>query len=278
MSREKTVFEQELDHLIQVGEFLELAILKECLGEEVNEELAALARERSGSAVQDVKAVLEELPDFKEDYQAWYSEALGLVKQVLPDRLEDFTSYYEFPRARKEVNFQNYMVRDYLQGLRISRGPDFDRKVVVDGSAAIPEFQQQLNIVRAVKATLGSALINLTLTLQADLFDSELESARALGKAGFLRAAGAICGVLIEKHLKQICKIHSIVIGKKHPTISDLSQTLRDKSTISVPQWRFVQHLADIRNICDHDRGREPTQDEIEDLVSGTAKILKTIS
>ena len=45
-----------------------------------------------------------------------------------------------------------------------------------------------------------------------------------------------------------------------------------------MPQWRFVQHLADIRNICDHDRGKEPQKDEIDDLLSGTSKVLKTIS
>ncbi len=278
MSEGRGDFGQELDRLIGFGELLKFAILRECHGEQFDEEMVALLREEDSQSAKDVKATLGELPNFKRDYQAWYSEALALVKQILPDRLQDFASYYESPRVRKEITFQNYMVRDYLQGLAISSGPDYDRKVLVDGKAAIPEFEQQLNIVRAARATLASSLLDLTLVLQADLFDSEVESARALGKAGFLRAAGAICGVVIEKHLRQVCKVHSIVIRKKYPTISDLNQTLRDKSTISVPQWRFVQHLADIRNICDHDRGREPTEDEIEDLVSGTAKILKTIS
>ena len=278
MSKGRSDFEQELDRLIRFGELLQLAILRECHGEEFDEEMAALLRKNDAQSAKGVEVTLGELPNFKRDYQAWYSEALALVKQILPDRLQDFASYYEFPRVRKDITFQNYMVRDYLQGLQISRGPDYDRKVLVDGRAAIPEFQQQLNIVRAARATLASALIDLTLVLQADLFDSEIESARALGKAGHLRAAGAICGVVIEKHLKQVCKNHGIVLRKKRPTVSDLSQRLRDENTISVPQWRFVQHLADIRNICDHDRGREPTKDEIEDLMSGTAKILKTIS
>ena len=131
--------------------------------------------------------------------------------------------------------------------------------------------------MKAAKTTLKSALIDLTSIIQADLFDLETESARSLEKAGYLRAAGAICGVVIEKHLKQVCLNHGIVIRKKNPTISNLIQALRDKDTISVPQWRFVQHLADIRNICDHDKGKEPTKEEIDDLISGTEKILKTI-
>ena len=113
--------------------------------------------------------------------------------------------------------------------------------------------------------------------MQADLFDSEFDTARALAKSGFLRAAGAICGVIIEKHLLHVCKIHGIAIRKKNPGISDLNQALKDNGLVTVPQWRFNQHLADIRNLCDHAKGKEPIKDEIEDLMSGTEKVLKTI-
>ena len=68
-----------------------------------------------------------------------------------------------------------------------------------------------------------------------------------------------------------------MIIRKKNPGISDLNQTLKDKDIISVPQWRYVQHLADIRNICDHAKRREPQKGEIEDLFDGTDKVLKTV-
>lgn len=213
------------------------------------------------------------LPDFKTDYQAWFSKAQAVVKQILPDRLNDFNSYYEYPKARKDITFQNYMIKDALQGLTIR----WAGEVKVGHSAAIPEFVQQLNIIKATKDALGSRLLELKSVLQADLFDSEIESARSLAKAGYLRAAGAICGVVIEKHLAQVCDTYSITIRKKNPGISDLNQALRDNDAITVPQWRFNQHLADIRNLCDHSKGREPTNEEIEDLLSGTEKTLKTV-
>lgn len=267
MSEKTKKFENDLDRLINKGDMLRMAIQYECYGEEFKQQVGEAFGEDK------VESYIKELPQFKLEYQAWYSEALSLIKQVLSDRLEDFTSYYEYPRVRKEISFQNYMIRDYLQGLQITK----HGVVAVDGEAAIPEFEQQLNIIKAAKATLESSLIDLTSILQADLFDSEIDSARALAKSGYLRAAGAICGVVIEKHLKQVCDTHGIVIRKKTPTISDLNQALKDKDSISVPQWRFVQHLADIRNLCDHARGREPEKNEIEDLLSGTDKILKTI-
>ncbi len=221
-----------------------------------------------------LKSYLKDLPSFKANYQTWYSRAQAVIKQVMPDRLADFVSYFDVPKGRKDITFQNYMIRDYLQGLMITR---WETEVVVDGSAAIPEFRQQLNMVKAATDALGSKLMDLKAVLQADLFDTEVDTARALAKAGYLRASGAICGVVLEKHLRHVCDVHGITIRKKNPGISDLSQMLKDANVTTVPQWRFTQHLADIRNICDHAKGREPKKEEIEDLVLGTEKVLKTI-
>lgn len=132
-------------------------------------------------------------------------------------------------------------------------------------------------MLKAAKGTLESTLLDLKAVLQADLFDSEIETAGALLKAGYLRASGAICGVVIEKHLLHVCSIHNVPVRKKNPGISDLSQLLKDADITTIPQWRFIQHLADIRNICDHAKGREPKNEEITDLVEGSNKILKTV-
>jgi hypothetical protein len=216
---------------------------------------------------------IKNLPRLKDEYQSWYSESQAVIKQVLPDRLADFILHYECKSPRKEITFQNYMIRDYLQGLQISRAG----KVIADGSAAIPEFDQQLNLVKAAKAILSSSLMDHKAVLQADLFDIEIESAQALSKAGYLRAVGAVCGVVIEQHLHYVCDVHGVKVSKKNPGISDLNQLLKDASVITVPQWRFIQHLADIRNICDHAKRREPTREEIDDLVASSSKSLKTV-
>ena len=135
------------------------------------------------------------------------------MKSILnANRASDFISHYEYPRVRKDINFQNYMIRDYLQGLRITRWGD---EVVVDGCAAIPEFVQQLNMVKAAKEPLDATLLDLKAVLQADLFDTEIETAASLAKAGYLRAAGVICGVVIEKHLLHTCNVHKVIVKKK---------------------------------------------------------------
>ena len=271
MEEKQNRFAKDLDRLIEKGSELLHAIQYE-----TNKDvfLEALAKELDE---EHIEQFVKLLPNFVGSYQVWYSEALSFVRQVLPDRVDDFKSYYEYPRVRKDITFQNYMIRDFLQGLVISQRRDFGRKIIANGSAAVPEFRQQLSIVEAARASLESSLLDLTSILQADLFDSEIESARALGKAGHLRASGAICGVVIEKHLKQVCSNHKIIVRKKNPSIADFNDVLKNEGTMTLPQWRFIQHLADIRNLCDHAKEREPTREEIDDLLSGTAKVLKTV-
>lgn len=267
MSEKSDKFAAELSELIFQGENLQNAIQYECLPKQFREAYGRVADKKT------LDEFIKKLPKFGDKYQPWFSKAQAVVKQVLPDRLQDFNSYYEYPKPRKEITFQNYMIKDALQGLTIRQYGE----VKTDASAAIPEFAQQLNILRAARDALGSRLMEIRSILQADLFDTEVESSKALAKAGYLRAAGAICGVVIEKHLTEVCATHGLSVKKKNPGISDLNQLLKDNDTITVPQWRFVQHLADIRNLCDHAKEREPTKEEIADLVAGTEKILKTI-
>ena len=256
-------FQDDLGHLIKSGHMLLDAMRYECHGETFKERLV------KPLGTDNASKYIDSLPNFKATYQAWYSESIALIKQVLPDRLGDFLSYYEYPRLRKIITIENYMIRDYLQGFVI--------KNRVERSSAIPAFTQQLRIVEAGRATLESSLMNLTSILQSDLFDSEIESARALAKGGFIRAAGAVCGVVIEKHLKHVCISHNVPIRKKRPTISDFNQALKNNQSVSTPQWRHIQHLADIRNLCDHDGESEPQMTDIDDLLSGTSKVLKTV-
>lgn len=49
------------------------------------------------------------------------------------------------------------------------------------------------------------------------MMDSEIDSAKLLLKNGFLRAAGAICGVVLEKHFSTICQARGLKQSKKNP-------------------------------------------------------------
>ena len=260
-------YTKDLDALLQEGNKLDNAIRHECSPREY----ARVAKEQLGDKSEKL---IEGLPSFKKDYQSWYSEAKALVRQLLPDRLSDFTRYYEKPKSRREITYANYVIEDYLEGLNVTG--QGDRKIV-GPDAAIPRFEQQLGIVKSIQERFRSSLFDIRQMAQADLFDSELDAAKELAKNRYTRAAGAVAGVVLEKHLKEVCGNHGITVRKTNPQISDLNDSLKSAAVIETPQWRFLQHLGDLRNLCAHDRESEPTTDQINDLLAGVMKVTKTI-
>lgn len=257
-------YKKDLEKLVAKGDLLHLAMQHECFPDKVEEALG-----------KDAQEVIKKLPKFKAEYQAWYSEAKVLIKQLLPDRLADFARHYEKPKPRKDISYENYRIEDFLQGLNVTRG--WDKEKVVGPDAAIAHFRQQHAILNAVSARFESSLFDIRQLVQADLFDSELAAAQELLKNGFLRASGAVAGVVLEKHLLQVVENHGIPIRKKHPTINDFNDLLKQADVLDTPSWRQIQRLGDIRNLCDHSKDHEPTKEELQELIAGVEKFTKTL-
>jgi len=103
-----------------------------------------------------------------------------------------------------------------------------------------------------------------------------LDKAGELLRNGYNRAAGILAGVVLESHLSALCDAHSIEIKGKR-TISNYNDSLKDK-VYNLPTFRNIQRLADIRNICGHEKKNEPTTEEVEELIVGVDKIVKTVN
>ena len=213
---------------------------------------------------------------FEQLYQTWFSEAAVVLRQLLSDRHTEFVDLYRSDPRRKGVTLTTYSIQDWLNGVRTTVN-EWGNKPFDDFAAVTMRFSTQLQILKAAAQRFESSLFDIRQLVQADLFDSELCAARSLAKHGFLRAAGAIAGVVLEKHLGQVASNHSVAVRKKHPGISDLNDDLKNAAVVDVPAWRQVQRLGDIRNLCDHDRKREPTPEEVEELISGVEKLTKTL-
>lgn len=262
-------YKTEFDRLCKKGVSMMLSLAYEFHGKEALEQLEVTV----GKSIEDRENFIADLPSFKMKYQEWYTEAKVLIRQMLPDRYEDFIKAYEVPKARGLIKYDNYVIEDYLRGITQKNGV----KLVVGLDAVIPVFQQQLNIFKSLERRFESSLFDIEQLVQADLFDSEVEAAKQLSKNKFYRAAGVICGVVIEKHLKQVCIDHSIKITKSKPVINDLNELLKKEGIVDTGTWRNIQRLGDLRNLCSHNGEREPTKEDLDDLINGVDKIIKTV-
>jgi hypothetical protein len=213
------------------------------------------------------------LPVFKSAYQPWYSEAVAIDKILLPLRHSDFVRLYEKPKVRKEITKDNYVIEDYLSDTVVTAG--FDKKIVAGPDAAIPAFEQQFHIVGATLNTIDSTLLDIRREIQAGLLDAELDKAALLAKNKLFRAAGAVTGVVLEKHLEQVCERRHFKIPRK--TIADLNELLKKNAVIDFPVYRHIGLLAELYQLCIQNKKREPEPAEVADLINGTDKVIKTI-
>jgi len=263
-SAKATEIRAALEGLVNLGDLMlaDLSTLDPGMKKEDRENLRKVLKEKGIS--------------FGTKYQGWYTEAFRTVKQLLPDRLAEFASYYQIDSKRKVVNVQTFTIQDWLMGIRAVEDV-FGKKAFDELGPVAMRFQSQLQILKSANARFDSLLFDIRQLVQADLFDSEVDVGRELLRSGFLRAAGVVAGVVLVKHLSEVCESHNIVIRKKNPTISDFNDALKASDAIDVPTWRFIQHLGDLRNLCGHNKDREPTPDETTEVLDGVAKIVKSL-
>jgi hypothetical protein len=262
--------------------------------EQVAKELAALVMEGEaihqlalikGLREQDPEAkqlkavpqeIMKKVPGFKfpEAYQGWYSTALRVVEQLLPDRYDEFRQLYRPDRPPKELDPISYTISHYLAGIVVR----YRGQVIVEPLSALDtKFSEQINILRSAEKRLESLLADIKGVLEADIFDDELAAADDLRKKKHVRAAGVVAGVVLERHLKRVAVNHRVVLRKKQPMIGDVNDALKQAAIYDTIQWRQIQRLADIRNYAGHDKERAPTDEEVRELITGTDKIVKTL-
>ena len=256
-------YKTDLKRLIEDGNNLTYGLYNE-LSEYLKKDLESLPKEKRDK----IKKC-----HFKSGYNAWYNESLALIRQLVPDRLEDFKQYYKYEK-RKVLSYETYSVSDYLIGV-VKR--DYMDNIVVGETDVIQKFKQQFAILKSLEKRFDSSLYEIRQLLQADLFDSEIDTAKELASKGFYRAAGAVCGVVLEKHLAEVCANHQVQVKKKAPHISDLNDALKSADVIDVPMWRQIQQLGDLRNLCDHKKEREPDADDLTALIRGTESVIKNL-
>ena len=192
---------------------------------------------------------------FKLDYQDWYSSCCALLERNYnKERTSEFKSEYE--STIKKIMSANYTTRDSEYEF-------------------IDSFKHQASILNALPQYLEHRLSDRELTVASILMDDELLEAEYLLKKGFIRAAGALAGVVLEKHLKMKCdKNEPKLKYPKNATISKLSDIMKDNNSLDIPEWRKIQYLGDIRNKCDHDKKVEPKKEEVTDLISKVKELI----
>ena len=241
--------------------------------EEIRKELKSLLD--SQEELLKLVANCKDTISFGTEYQRWYSRAYKLVHSLAPERLAEFVSYYLIDPKRKITDAGNYVIQDYVKGIG-ARTNHYDKPLWDVNNLTGIRILNQVQIISSLSGRIDTVLQDVTGHLFAELQDSELAAASQLKKIN-LRAAGSLAGVVLERHLQRVAANHNVNPGKKNPTIADLNDPLKQAGIYDVPTWRKIQLLADIRNICSHQKNTDPTLEQVDELIVGTNAIIKSV-
>lgn len=174
-------------------------------------------------------------------YQKWYSSSRAILSKNQPYRLDEFDEVYKSVRTIIDST--------YITGEQQSE--------------FVSLIERQFRILDAVSSHLKFSAYDIELTVYSVLMKDELEAARHLLSKGFLRAAGAVAGVVLERHLKLLLRKHiPPVKHSEKETLSNLNSLCKGNVYDNVT-WGKIDYLARLRNLCDHDKDREPTKKEV---------------
>jgi hypothetical protein len=116
----------------------------------------------------------------------------------------------------------------------------------------------------AAKEDFEGGYLRSTKTLvQAEVFDSELEQARALFDGGYTTAAAVIAGVVLETTLRELCDRNGISHGKMDKMNADLAKAGVYNSLV---QKRNTA-LAGLRNSAAHGKPEEFTTADVDSMI-----------
>ena len=222
----------------------------------------------SGKFSKDEQVKLKQI-NVSKYYHKCYVKALRLIHVIIPEREADFVNLNVNTKRVKSKDFdiENYDLTLGIQGIYKSGCRE------VYQQQTITLLQQQQDILESAFDIMDSKIYDLKNELQYDMFMNELDAAEHLLKNKFVRAAGAMCGVVLEGHLKSVCLQHEINVTKKDD-LSKYNDYLKNNGIIKQPSWRKIQYLTDIRNSCDHKRDIEPDANQVSDLLNGTKQVM----
>jgi len=221
---------------------------------------AASSREDDQLTAEETKACYRLAREMNDHYRAWYTASWPLVNSNLPERVKEFETFYEASA-------------NHLMDIMSASGQLRRQPLVLFEKC----FSAQTGFVRSIPSAIESKALALRGILARDLMDDELLVARHLLDNGYVREAGVVGGVVLERHLKLLCDKYSVTVGDKD-TLGQLNDKLR-KHYPDDAEYRRVQFLNEIRISCAHDKvTAAPDSNKVGQLLSGVKGFIATIT
>jgi hypothetical protein len=116
----------------------------------------------------------------------------------------------------------------------------------------------------------GGYFLSIVKLTQAEVFDSELEQAKALFDGGYYVAAAVIAGTVLETSLRQMCDENNI----EHGSLNRMNDDLAKSGAYNVLIKKRVTVWADIRNSAAHGKPDNFKQEDVDTMIRNVNSFL----
>ncbi len=208
---------------------------------------------------------------FSEKYNEVFTPSSKLIHQLAFDRYVEFIGYYKINDKRKSIDSSNYKIQDFALQNEFSDNLWFG-ETKNEIQITFNNLVNQLNILKSIESNINKILFDIEYFITKDLLSNELETCKVLLKIN-IRAAGSLAGVILEKSLSDILQKHNVKNINKNSTINQLNDLLKQNHLIDDNMHKKITYLSGIRNCCTHQKEKEPTKEEVDELINETDSI-----
>ncbi|MGD1818938.1 MAG: hypothetical protein ACPKOI_03525 [Pleomorphochaeta sp.] len=221
-----------------------------------------------------------ELAKFKNDYLSWYYATSSCIKFLRPDKYKEFIDLFKDNREKNtSLKSTNYKIENFIKNEELT---DISNNLIQEEAKRIKItlnlFHYQQLMIKAIIDNFDSISFNYEKETYMTFQEENIDSVQELFDNDFLRAAGALCGVIIEKHLKtKLLPFDEDAFTSKKLTLEPLNQACKKNNIYTTTEFKRIIHLTDLRNLCDHKNTIGPTKEQVQELIDGTKWIIYSI-
>jgi hypothetical protein len=148
-------------------------------------------------------------------------------------------------------------------------------KLMPDGPEYIEHSYKVLAIVGLLTGAVDDIekgyLLKQEFLIAGELFDSLLEQAKYLNKAGYKVPAAVLGRVVLEDAIRRIAKREC---QDSTPKVSVINDSLKSAGIYGQPRWRMIQAWLDVGNAAAHGKMDELNEQDVGKMLDGISEFL----
>ena len=195
----------------------------------------------------------------KRKHVEWEARGEGLIKEYQPEKVEKFRSYGE----------------EIQQATALGGGRITEESPKAVSNRTINAMDLQIGMIRGVLGKIEMEELRARREISARVSRDEIERAWSLFEDEFIRSAGVIAAVAVERELLTQCEeTEGVTEYNPNHGISRLAQTLYEADQISKTEWNDLKALASIRETCAH--AEDPSKSAVRRLLSDSEEFIRS--